>query len=116
MNHYWRSVGGRVMISRAGRLYRQTVLGDLLSAGIRRKYKCRLYLHLVCQPPDQRKRDLDNLLKPLLDALQHAGLYEDDSQIDRLMIERGRLYRPHGRVVAMIGNMEGGGDAGVIEG
>lgn len=105
-----------MLISNAGRLYRQTVLGDLLSAGIRRKYEGRLYLHLVCQPPDQRKRDLDNLLKPLLDALQHAGLYEDDSQIDRLMIERGRLYRPHGRVVAIIENMEGGGDAGVIEG
>ncbi|NBW22487.1 MAG: RusA family crossover junction endodeoxyribonuclease, partial [Caulobacteraceae bacterium] len=30
-------------------------------------------------PPDRRKRDLDNILKSLLDALTHAGVWEDDS-------------------------------------
>lgn len=29
--------------------------------------------------PDRRKRDLDNLLKPILDLLQHYGLIENDS-------------------------------------
>jgi crossover junction endodeoxyribonuclease RusA len=39
-------------------------------------------------PPDRRRRDLDNLAKPTLDALEHAGVYEDDSQIDLLIIRR----------------------------
>jgi crossover junction endodeoxyribonuclease RusA len=39
-------------------------------------------------PPDARRRDLDNLLKSLLDALQHAGIMEDDGQVDMLSIER----------------------------
>jgi crossover junction endodeoxyribonuclease RusA len=39
-------------------------------------------------PPDARKRDLDNLLKCLLDSLQTAKVYEDDSQIDYLLIKR----------------------------
>lgn len=43
---------------------------------------------LVCVP-DKRKRDLDNVAKATLDALQHAGLYDDDSQIDELRIVRG---------------------------
>jgi crossover junction endodeoxyribonuclease RusA len=51
----------------------------------------------LCQPlavtlrvhaPDRRARDLDNLPKALLDALTHAGLWEDDSLIDELHIFR----------------------------
>ena len=45
-------------------------------------------------PPDRRRRDLDNLQKPLLDALQHAGVYEDDSQIDLLVSRRRELATP----------------------
>jgi crossover junction endodeoxyribonuclease RusA len=39
-------------------------------------------------PPDRRRRDIDNVLKAILDALQRAGVYNDDSQISRLYIER----------------------------
>jgi crossover junction endodeoxyribonuclease RusA len=31
------------------------------------------------QRPDRRKRDLDNLLKPILDLIAHYGLIENDS-------------------------------------
>lgn len=39
-------------------------------------------------PPDKRKRDLDNILKVLIDALQKANLFDDDSQIARLLVTR----------------------------
>ncbi len=39
-------------------------------------------------PPDRRRRDLDNVLKALLDSLAHAKVYEDDSQIDVLVVDR----------------------------
>ncbi|NBW20709.1 MAG: RusA family crossover junction endodeoxyribonuclease [Caulobacteraceae bacterium] len=42
-------------------------------------------------PPDRRKRDLDNILKSLLDALTHAGVWEDDSQIEDLRIYRSTI-------------------------
>lgn len=40
-------------------------------------------------PPDRRRRDIDNVQKALLDALQHGGAFHDDNQIVRLTIERG---------------------------
>lgn len=36
--------------------------------------------------PDNRRRDLDNLLKAVLDSMGHAGLYVDDSLIVDLRI------------------------------
>ena len=47
-----------------------------------------VYMVIQVFPPDARRRDLDNILKPLLDALQHGGAYGDDSQIGHLEIVR----------------------------
>jgi crossover junction endodeoxyribonuclease RusA len=44
-------------------------------------------------PPDRRRRDVDNVQKALLDALAHGGAYHDDSQINRLSIERQSVVR-----------------------
>ncbi len=33
------------------------------------------------------KRDLDNLLKAIFDSLAKPGVYEDDSQIDKITIQ-----------------------------
>lgn len=55
-----------------------------------RFYSSRLELVVHLFPPDKRTRDIDNVLKPLLDAMVQAGLFEDDSQVDKLSIERMR--------------------------
>jgi crossover junction endodeoxyribonuclease RusA len=57
----------------------------------------RIALCMDAFPPDRRRRDVDNLQKSTLDALQHAGIYEDDSQID-LLITRRRELVPQGRI------------------
>ena len=38
--------------------------------------------------PDKRRRDIDNVVKALLDAMEQAGCYEDDSQIENLIVQR----------------------------
>jgi crossover junction endodeoxyribonuclease RusA len=47
-----------------------------------------LAVQVQIHPPDNRRRDIDNVQKALLDAMQHGGAYRDDSQIVRLSIEK----------------------------
>jgi crossover junction endodeoxyribonuclease RusA len=96
VNHYWRRVGGATLISREGRRFRKDVCAALAAgvggaggAGPRPPLAGRLAVFVTVCPPDRRRRDLDNVQKALLDALEHGGVYGDDAQIDRLVIERG---------------------------
>jgi crossover junction endodeoxyribonuclease RusA len=89
INHYWRNVAGRTLISSNGRDYRQSVVGLVLRQPIRiKRFDGRVRVCIYASPPDRRRRDLDNLCKPMLDALTHAGVWADDSQIDDLRIIR----------------------------
>lgn len=88
VNHYWRRVGARTLISRGGRAFRQAVCSLLAARGVR-PLTGPLEVEVLVHPPDRRRRDIDNVQKALLDALQHGGAYADDSQIVRLAIEKG---------------------------
>jgi crossover junction endodeoxyribonuclease RusA len=83
VNHYWRRVGARTLISRQGRSFRSDVVRLLEQRGMT-PLAGPLDVRLEVHPPDRRRRDLDNLHKSLLDALQHGGAYADDGQIDRI--------------------------------
>ena len=102
-NAYYRVFNNRAILTKEARNYRAEVVGLFgefpLMVG-------RLGVIIYAFPPDKRKRDLDNLLKQPLDALQHAGIYSDDSQIDELVIRRQHVCKdPH--LLLMIDN---GGD------
>jgi crossover junction endodeoxyribonuclease RusA len=105
VNHYYRRVGPRTLISREGREYRRAVCGLLApggGSGIRKPPSGgRIALAMDAFPPDRRRRDLDNLLKGTQDALEHAGVYEDDSLIDLLAVAR-REPVPGGRLAIRI--------------
>jgi len=103
-NHYWRRVGSRMLISRAGRAFRETVCALLAIRQVTRLTGS-LLVEIEAFPPDARRRDLDNLQKALLDALQHGGAYQDDSQIDRLTIQRREIV-PAGKVLVRISRFQ----------
>ncbi len=98
VNHYWRHVGAKVLVSREGREYRKRVAALLLGT---KPIEGPLSVVVAIHPPDRRRRDLDNVLKSLLDALQHGGAYSDDSQIARLLIERRDVVK-YGKAVVEI--------------
>jgi len=103
VNTYWRHVvmgrSARVLISKKGREYREAVCRIVLANRVHGETRMpgsrKLAVKLTAFPPDARARDLDNLPKAVLDALTHAGVWADDSQIDALHILRGEK-RPGG--------------------
>lgn len=65
----------------------------------------RLNVTVLLYPKDARRRDIDNPIKFLIDSLQAANLFNDDSQIDRLLVERREIYSP-GKCVVTIESLE----------
>ncbi|MGN6314566.1 MAG: RusA family crossover junction endodeoxyribonuclease [Rhodanobacteraceae bacterium] len=107
VNTYWRHISkgplaGRTLISEKGRAYRIAV-GQACCAQLRSwaALDSRLSVRIEAHAPDLRKRDLDNLPKGILDSLSEARVWQDDSQIDRLTIER-REPRKEGCVIVTI--------------
>ena len=105
VNHYWRRVGPRTLLSREGRAFRRNVCA-LLAGGWPRQPPMggRIALCMDAFPPDRRRRDLDNLAKSTLDALEHAGVYEDDGQIDLLIVRRQQPVK-RGKAIVQIGEL-----------
>jgi len=106
VNHYYRRVGRRTLISRAGREFRRQV-AQILATRRLSPALGRLAVTVEVFPPDRRKRDADNLLKSLLDALQHGGAFPDDSRIVWLLTYRVQVV-PGGRVVVTIRDLAAG--------
>lgn len=97
VNNYYVKTQRGIFISQKGKKFRDTLMQDAheqLGGMIPLPEKVRL--EVVAWVPDLRKRDLDNLLKPIQDAMIHANLLVDDSQIDQTFIYRGVKIAPSG--------------------
>ena len=86
VNTYWRMYQNRMIISEAGRKYRTAVAEQVLLQARGKMTMGPVKVTIEAWRPDNRRRDLDNLLKAVLDSLGHAGIYIDDSLIVDLRI------------------------------
>lgn len=92
VNHYWGQSGKHRFIGKKGVEFRQAVAEACLDANVT-ALDGPLCVHVALFPPDKRKRDIDNVLKPLLDACEHAGCFENDNQIAELHIIRQEVKK-----------------------
>lgn len=53
----------------------------------------KLSMKLILHPPTLRKYDVDNRTKGIMDALSNSNFYADDSQVERLTIEKGEKVK-----------------------
>ncbi|MCP1694994.1 crossover junction endodeoxyribonuclease RusA [Citrobacter farmeri] len=109
VNTYWRRRGSTYFISKAGERYRRTVALIVRQQRLQLHLSGRLAIKIIAEPPDKRRRDLDNILKAPLDALTHAGLLIDDEQFDEINIVRGQVV-PGGRLGMKIYEITGDND------
>ena len=96
VNTYWRHrVTGKlatVYVSADGQAYRKAVNLCLMEHGVKTyELEGDLRVEIEVFQPDKRKRDIDNLLKSLLDSLTHAKVWKDDNQISDLRIYRNPI-------------------------
>lgn len=91
VNSYYLKTKTHVRISPKGQNFRDDVAEALAqqAPGVFLPQDQKLFVEITLHVPDKRKRDLDNYLKSLFDALTKAGLWDDDSQIDQLHVYRG---------------------------
>lgn len=109
VNRYYRSVvmgrAVRVLVSKQGREYRAVVGQHKIASGVKDKISGPVDMTVRLVPPDRRKRDIDNPLKALLDALTHSGVWSDDSQVRKLVVWIDPPAKP-GRVEVTINPVE----------
>jgi crossover junction endodeoxyribonuclease RusA len=86
-------------ISKAGREFKSLVSDYVVEYRVPKLGQARLEMKVVLYPKDRRKQDIDNRIKALWDALGDAGVFDDDEQIDVLMIERGEIKKGGGCLV-----------------
>ena len=101
MNTYWRHFRGNTVLSKAGREFKTAVAECVVAQEIPKFGDKRLEVTLFLYPRSKVVTDLDNRLKAVLDGLEEAGVYDNDGQIDVLMIQRGE-QRKGGGVDVMI--------------
>lgn len=107
VNGYWSATSKGMLISARGRLYRTNAIAAVYEQ-LKRRPKSLLVdldLQIVLFPPTRAKRDLDNFQKALFDSLTHAGVWGDDSQIKRILLEWGPVMKG-GKVHMKISNFE----------
>lgn len=83
----------RMVLSAKGTEYKRLVENTVGFSGNVPRTKQRLAVVIRTFQPDRRETDLDNRLKSLLDAMQGAGVFENDEQIDDLHIIRGQVVK-----------------------
>ena len=91
VNSYWGFSGSHRFLTPKAKAFKAEVV--LASIGHQKYGSDRLSVSITLNPPDKRIRDIDNSIKSLLDAMCQAGLFDDDSQVDKLLVERGAIVK-----------------------
>lgn len=93
VNTYWGFQGSRRFLTNQAKEFKKYVQVAYKQTGHPGFSTEKLRIIVMLYPPDKRVRDIDNIAKPLLDALCQAQIFVDDSQIDWLTIIRNEIKK-----------------------
>lgn len=89
INNYYVKTSRGQFISAKGKKFRNEVIEDIIQQAPHLQISGKVLVEMVLFPPDNRRRDMDNYSKAMLDALTKSGIWEDDVQADQLFTYRG---------------------------
>ena len=104
VNALYRARGKRVYVSARGKAFKKAC--GVIFAGSKMVYETeRVWLDIEVYPPDNRRRDISNLIKIVEDALPW---FRDDSQVDKIKIKRcEKDHRKKGYIKIKCGALNG---------
>lgn len=80
--------GTRKYITAQGKKFRNEVRDIVEAKGLDNNLDKDLHVEIFWYVPDRRPRDVDNPVKPLFDAMEHADVYTNDKTIVSFYCER----------------------------
>lgn len=106
VNTYWNFNGSRRFLTAKAKAFKADVWEEFKRSNHDGFSDHRLKIMIYLYPPDKRVRDIDNVCKPLLDALTQAGVFDDDGQVDVLMVFRHNQVKNGGCIVNIFDSPE----------
>ena len=104
VNSLYRAKGKKIYITAKGKAFKKAC--GIIFAGIKMVYETeRVWLDIEVYPPDNRRRDISNLIKIVEDALPW---FKDASQVDKIEIIRcEKDHRKKGYIIVKCGALNG---------
>ena len=112
-NHSHTFGGGKRFLDKRTKLFREKVQEVVIDQKVE-KLQGRLSMFIALFPPDKRKRDIGNYEKQTTDALMHAGVFDDDEQIDLITIVREEIVKG-GQCVVVLQEIDDGQTKGFYD-
>lgn len=101
VNSYWGFSGHRRFLTKEANSFKRAVADYVLEYRVPKLAKARLEFTVTLHFKDRRANDIDNRVKALWDALVNANVFDDDSQIDILIVNRGAIKKGGGCLVCI---------------
>lgn len=89
INTYYSTVAGRRVLSKKGKDYKSHVF--FYKVKNHKEIECidvKVKIDIALHVPDRRIRDIDNIIKPMLDSLVYGRYIKDDRQVCKLSVEK----------------------------
>jgi len=94
VNHWHQPCRGRIIKGAVARDYERLAVDHLKSIKISgEKIESKLSVTMVLMPPTNARYDIDNRTKGIFDSLSASGFWVDDSQVQKLTIEKGEKVK-----------------------
>ena len=93
-----------IYIKEHGRIYREAVIKIIRDKNLELRANVPLSVSITLTPPDNRKHDIDNVLKCLFDSLTHANFWADDMYVRKLSMNYVELeyYKKPGSILVHV--------------
>jgi len=99
INAYWLASGHRRYISARGQAFKKAVVEHVLECKTPKLGDMSLKVTIYLYPQSKKLMDIDNCIKPILDACQDAGIFDDDVQVQALHVYRSIPIKKGGCMV-----------------